>query len=52
MVNGMAAESVPSGRDGAEADFYAQGKHGQIVYVCPSKRAVLVRHGSGNHGPT
>jgi len=36
-------------RDGAEADFYAQGKHGQIVYVCPSKRAVLVRHGSGNH---
>jgi CubicO group peptidase (beta-lactamase class C family) len=37
-------------RPGAEPDFFAMGKHGQLVYVCPSKRAVLVRHGSGNHG--
>jgi CubicO group peptidase (beta-lactamase class C family) len=36
-------------RDGAEPDFYAHGKHGQVIYVCPSKHAVLVRHGSGNH---
>ena len=36
-------------RPGAEPDFFANGKHGQVVYVCPSKHAVLVRHGSGNH---
>ena len=36
-------------RDGAEPDFYAHGKDGQVIYVCPSKHAVLVRHGSGNH---
>ena len=36
-------------RAGGDADFYANGKHGQIIYVCPSKHAVLVRHGAGNH---
>ncbi|HVZ46799.1 MAG TPA: serine hydrolase [Ramlibacter sp.] len=36
-------------RPGAEADYFALGKHGQVIYVSPSKHLVLVRHGSGNH---
>ena len=36
-------------RPGSEPDFFANGKYGQVIYVCPSKRAVLVRNGSGYH---
>jgi CubicO group peptidase (beta-lactamase class C family) len=37
-------------RPGADPDFYAMGKDGQLLYICPSRHAVLLRFGTGNHG--
>ena len=36
-------------RPGAEPDFFAMGKYGQVLYICPSKHAVLLRHGTSEH---
>ncbi len=36
-------------RPGGEPDFFANGKHGQVLYISPAKHAVLLRHGTGNH---
>jgi CubicO group peptidase (beta-lactamase class C family) len=33
--------------DGARNDFWAQGNHGQFIYVAPSRDLVLVRFGTG-----
>lgn len=32
-------------RDGGERDFAARGNHGQLVFVSPRNRVVIVRHG-------
>jgi CubicO group peptidase (beta-lactamase class C family) len=32
-------------REDANHDFYAAGKHGQYIYVCPHKNLILVRNG-------
>lgn len=37
-------------RAGGEPDYFAMGKHGQVLYVSPAKQAILLRHGGGNHG--
>lgn len=33
-------------RDGQRSDFYAEGDHGQSIYVSPSNRLIIVRNGT------
>lgn len=41
------------GRDGLDADYFAEGDHGQFVYVSPSTQTIIVRFGTryGIDGP-
>jgi CubicO group peptidase (beta-lactamase class C family) len=34
-------------RDGEPADFAAEGDHGQVIYVSPANRVIIVRNGTG-----
>lgn len=34
-------------RDGESADFFAEGDHGQIIYVSPARSLIIVRNGTG-----
>ena len=34
-------------RDGLPADFIAEGDHGQMIYVSPAHRVIIVRNGTG-----
>lgn len=31
-------------------DFYANGRFGQFIYICPEAKLVIVRHGTGHGG--
>ncbi len=33
-------------RDGQQPDFFAEGDHGQIIYVSPAHRLIIVRNGT------
>jgi hypothetical protein len=45
---GSSTTGGPTGT-GPGNDFWAQGNHGQFVYVAPSRDVVLVRFGTGYH---
>jgi CubicO group peptidase (beta-lactamase class C family) len=34
-------------RAGGPNDFYAEGDHGQFIYVAPAQDVVIVRNGTG-----
>lgn len=34
-------------REGEQADFFAEGDHGQIIYVSPARRLIIIRNGTG-----